>query len=182
MNDSIVINPFFKWFFLGVCCCFTPVVLSVTTEPTASTQESDSEWHKLPSQQFVMFMDNPRFDSITIYVKKKIKYHQSMTMDESIKFNDENIKIKKFISELKGKITIHHSGAHSLEYEATFPMQGLGVGELIYNINENYWVGVSYPGFSIKGTGHYVISAEFYSRSDDFNDYMIGLEQIYGTK
>ncbi|MBJ3591878.1 hypothetical protein JGC56_12140 [Salmonella enterica subsp. enterica serovar Saintpaul] len=182
MNNSIVINQFCKWFFLGVCCCFTTAVLSVTTEPTASTQESDSEWHKLPSQQFVIFMDNPKFYSIAIYVKKKIKYYQDMPISESIKFHDENKKVRGFISALKGKITIHHSGSHSLEYEATFPMQGLGVGELIYNINESYWVGVNYPGFSIKGRGHYVISAEFYSRSNDFNDYMIGLEQVYGTK
>ncbi|MBJ3591876.1 hypothetical protein JGC56_12130 [Salmonella enterica subsp. enterica serovar Saintpaul] len=182
MKISIVINQCCKWFFLGVCCCFTPAVLPATAEPTASMQESDSEWHKLPSQQFVMFMDNPKFDSIVIYVKKKLKYENKMPMDEKVKFHDENKKVKEFISALKGKITIHHSGSHSLEYEAHFPTRGGDTSTRIYNVNDNYWVGLNYPGFKIKGRGHYVVSAEFYSRSDEFNDYMIGLKKTYGTK
>lgn len=91
--------------------------------------------------------------------------------------------IYKFIRGLKGKVSVFNSGAYSLVHEINFPGKDENLDENIYDANDDEWLGLIYPNFPLKGTSkNYVVSTEFYSTFDDFNDYMVGFEKIYGTK
>jgi len=179
VNMSLCNNKFCKWIFLGALCCASNQAFSETLEKIVSVSES-KKFHKLPPQQFVIFMENPNIQHIKILVKRKIKYRLDMSKEERLAYAEERNKIHSFITSLKGKISVNWD--KSLEYAVNFPTPELGGGGTYYDANGNEWESITYPGFIIKGTGDYVISSEFYSNSDEFDDYMIALTRAYGTK
>ena len=141
-------------------------------------------WHKLPPQQFVVFIDKPKVDSIYIYVKRKLKYlGEGRPEGYFQKYLDEGRRIRGFIRELKGVVKVYHSNSNSLVYERRFPFNdGDVVGEEVSDADGNEWVGFGFDGFNNELIANFVISTEFYSCSNEFSEYMVGLEQIYGTK
>lgn len=182
MNCFYGVNKFREYILCGGLFVLPSVAFAVQGEIPVLLQENKTEWHKLPSQQFVVFLDKKKVDYIQIYVKKKLNFREGMSDKDWQAYKQEEVLIYKFIRELKGKVSVFHSGANSLGYEIIFPGKDESLGENIHDANGDEWLGLMYPGFPLRGTANYVVSTEFYSTSDDFNDYMIGFEQTYGTK
>ena len=182
MNYFYGVNKFCECILCGGLFVLTAVAFSAPIENPVLLQENKTEWHKLPSQQFVVFLDKKKVGNIQVYVKKKLKFREGMSVKDWQAYKQEEVLIYKFIRELKGKVSVFHSGANSLDYEIIFPRKDENLGENIHDANGDEWLGLIYPGFPLRGAANYVVSTEFYSASDDFNDYMIGFEQTYGTK
>lgn len=141
-------------------------------------------WHKLPPQQFVVFIDKPKVDSIYIYVKRKLKYlGEGRPEGYFQKYLDEGRRIRYFIRELKGVVKVYHSNSNSLVYERHFPFHDDDVvGGEVRDADGNEWVGLGFDGFNKKLIANFVVSTDFYSCSNEFSEYMVGLKQAYGTK
>lgn len=79
MNCFYGVNKFREYILCGGLFMLIPVALSAPGESPVLLQENKNEWHKLPSQQFVVFLDKKNFDYVQVYVKKKLKFHEGMS-------------------------------------------------------------------------------------------------------
>ena len=173
---SIVMTPA-----IAISDVKAPVVAIVNNGAIANNCEG---WHKLPPQQFVVFIDEPKVDSIYIYVKRNLKYIKENRPEGYFqKYLDEGRRIRHFISSLKGVVKVYHSNSNSLIYERRFPFNDDDVvaGE-VSDADGNEWVGLGFDGFNKKLIANFVVSTEFYSCSNEFSEYMVGFKQAYGTK
>lgn len=80
-------------------------------------------------------------------------------------------------------VKVYHSNSNSLVYERHFPFHDDDVvGGEVRDADGNEWVGLGFDGFNKKLIANFVVSTDFYSCSNEFSEYMVGLKQAYGTK
>lgn len=181
VNTLLCNNKFYKWMLLGSLCLASFPVLSESFGNKASIEE-DRNYYKLPNQQFMIFLEKGKVKTIEILVKKKINFRRGQSREQWRMYNEEEERILSLLKKMKGRIYIYHSGARSLDYDITYPIDNSSVKDSFFDVNGDEWVGYTYPGFTVKNTGNYVISTVFYSNSNEYSDYMVGFTESYSTK
>ncbi|HEB4876755.1 TPA: hypothetical protein R0C45_005009 [Kluyvera ascorbata F0526] len=180
MNKNKAINYFLvclsSLIFTTFACNASP-----PSEGKHKEQDEKTVLYKLLPQQFVIYIDNEEFDYINIYVEQNLTYYKDMPKTEFSKYIAEWKDVGYFASQLEGKIYIYHQGSPAEpEYEISLPSNKSQ--QTTIHTKGKEWVGISIPGIKIKGKGNFVIKSELYSKSNQYNSYMIGFEKNYGTK